>query len=83
MPSTSKQKWCLIGAKQHVGAGYHIQFKALPMIDRVLPIACEWSPKIPCAGDRRYKIYMQIYEDELAKFVQLAEKALGDAWEVS
>ena len=82
MSSTSKQKWGLIGEKHHVGAGYHIQFKALPMIERVLPIACEWSPKIPCASDRRHKINMQIYEDALAKFVQLAEQALGDAWEV-
>lgn len=83
MPSTSKQKWRLIGTKQRAGTGYHIQFEALPMIDRVLPIACEWSPKIPCAGDRRDKINMQIYENELAKFVHLAEQALGDALEVS
>ena len=83
MSSTPQQKWCFISAKQHVGGGYHIQFKALPIVEGVLSIACEWSPRIPCVSDRRHKINMRIYADALAQFVQSAEQALGDTWEVT
>ena len=70
----------LISTPASVGGGYTVQFTAPNHADFVLSIGCIWSPSVPSARDWRRKIDMRRYEQALAKFVQVAEEALGDAW---
>ena len=70
----------LISTPASVGGGYTVQFTAPNHADFVLSIGCIWSPSVPSARDWRRKIDMRRYEQALAKLVQVAEEALGDAW---
>jgi len=51
-----------------VGGGFSVQFVAIKTGDRVSPITCEWSPRLPKDSDLRQKVDMRLYDIELAYF---------------
>ena len=66
--NSSVKPTVFVSTPKPVGGGYSVQFMTIKNGDVVLPITCEWSPRLPTESDLRQKVDMRLYDVELAYF---------------